>query len=78
MVSDPNHCVVVGSSVLQVWHGSETMGLVDDSSRYNLIARGVVLQTAVDICSFHVGARFGTIASLASSSNLILGQKGVC
>ena len=78
MISDAYHSVVVSSSVLQVWHGSETMGLVDDSSRHNLIVGGIILQASVDIRSFHMGTRFGSITLPASSCNLIFGQEGAC
>jgi hypothetical protein len=78
MVSDANHGVVVGRSVLQVWHGTETMGLVDDSSGYNLIASSVVLQASVDMCGFHVGIGFGITDMPAGSSTFIIGQKGAC
>jgi hypothetical protein len=78
MVSDANHGVVVGRSVLQVWHGTETMGLVDDSSGYNLIVNSVVLQASVDMCGFHVGIGFGITDMPAGSSTFIIGQKGAC
>lgn len=51
---------------------SEAMGLVNDASKFNLVLRGIVLETLVDGCSISIYARgVGLIAR-----DLFLAQEG--